>query len=220
MQYRAGITAMTIRRKTNLRRRCTDASSIDRAFDDLVQPELRHLSQLHWTPADIAVRAAALLCPRPDTLVLDVGAGIGKLCMIGALSELGVWCGVEQHASLVRAAEQLARRLGVEGRTAFLHGDAFAVDWCAFDSLYLYNPFEFALSPAGAADRRHTDAQAARARERLARLRRGTRVVTLHGFGDVMPPGYALVYHERVMNHNLDLVLWIRAPEHGAEARP
>jgi hypothetical protein len=193
---------------------------MDRAFDDLVQPELRHLSKVHWTPVDVAVRAAALLCPRPDTRVLDIGAGVGKLCMVGALSELGSWCGIEQHATLVHAAERLAVRLGVERRTTFLHGDAFAVDWCEFDALYLYNPFELASSPTGAppgsADLHHAGAQAARARERLATLRRGTRVVTLHGFGDVMPPGYALLYHERIPVHDLDLVLWVRASDRGA----
>jgi len=200
-----------------------DASGIDRALDALVRPELRHLSKVHWTPVDIAVRAVSLLCPRPDTRVLDIGAGVGKLCMVGALSRRGICCGIEQHASLVCDAMKLARQLRIERRTTFLHGDAFAVDWRQFDALYLYNPFELDPSPAGAsasaADQHHSRAQATRARERLATLRRGTRVVTLHGFGDVMPPGFELVYHERMPVHDLDLVLWVRASEPGAEAR-
>ena len=186
-------------------------SSIDRAFDELVPAELRHLSQMHWTPIDIAVRAAALLCPRPDTRVLDVGSGVGKLCTVGALSESGSWCGVEQHEVLVAAATRIARQLGVGGRTRFLHGDAFAVDWGDFDALYLYNPFQYPLAspalPDGAPD---GGVQAARVRERLAALRPGTRIVTLHGFGGVMPPSYALLYHERVPVHGLDLVLWVQ----------
>jgi hypothetical protein len=198
----------------------TDASSIDRVFDDLVLPELRHLSQVHWTPIDIAIRAAALMCPRPETRVLDIGAGIGKLCLVGALSELGTWYGVEQHWSLVHAAEQLAHRFGVADRTTFLHGDAFTVDWCEFDALYLYNPFELDRPLASPADTRRVESQAARARARLAMLRDGTRVVTLHGFGDVMPPGYTLVYHERVPVHDLDLVLWVRGSEAGSGVRP
>ena len=183
---------MTMRPKKR-RRRCAEAPSIDRAFDELVPPELRHLSQTHWTPVDIAVRAAGLLCPRPETRVLDVGAGIGKLCTVGALSEIGIWCGVEQHASLVRVAERIARQLGVGGRTVFLHGDAFAIDWHEFDALYLYNPFEHALaSPSLAAKAVDGEPQVERVRERLAVLRPGTRVVTLHGFGGVMPPSFTL----------------------------
>lgn len=177
--------------------------------------ELRPLSQMHWTPIDIAVRAAALLCPRPDTRVLDVGSGIGKLCTVGALSEAGTWCGVEQHEVLVSVATRIARQLGAGGRTSFLHGDAFAVDWRDYDALYLYNPFQYTLQypfgspglPDGAAD---GEVQVARVRERLAALRPGTRIVTLHGFGGVMPPSYALLYHERVAVYGLDLVLWVQ----------
>jgi len=206
---------MTTRSKK--RRRCAESSNIDRAFDQLVPQELRHLSQTHWTPVDIAVRAAGLLCPRPETRVLDVGAGIGKVCTVGALSEIGIWCGIEQHESLVRVAERIARQLGVGGRTVFLHGDAFGIDWREFDALYLYNPFEHALaSPSLAAKAVDGEPQVERVRERLAVLRPGTRVVTLHGFGGVMPPSFTLVYHERVPVYGLDLVLWVQGASRSA----
>jgi hypothetical protein len=145
--------------------------------------------------------------------VLDVGSGVGKLCTVGALSETGTWCGIEQHASLVRAAERIARQFGVGGRTVFLHGDAFGVDWREFDALYLYNPFEYPLASPASGDRMpDREVQAARVRDRLARLRPGTRIGTLHGFGGVMPPSYTLLYHERVPVHELDLVLWVQGP--------
>lgn len=194
------------------RLRCGAVSSIDLAFDDLVPGELRHLSPVHWTPIDVAARAATLLCPWHDTRVLDVGAGIGKLCTVGALSEIGMWCGVEHHESLVKVAERIARRMGVGGRTVFVHGDAFAIDWRDFDALYLYNPFEQSLAAPGLASKvGDSERQAARVRERLSTLRRGTRVVTLNGFGAAMPPGFNLVYHERVPIHALDLSLWVQS---------
>jgi hypothetical protein len=37
---------------------------------------------------------------------------------------------------------------------------------------------------------------------------RGTRVVTLHGFGGHVPPSYGLVYQELVAGSNL--VLWVQ----------
>lgn len=187
---------------------------IDRAIEALVPPDLRYLSPTHWTPADVAVRAVALLAPTPGERILDVGAGIGKVCMIGALSMRDtMWCGVEQHGPLVAVADELARSLGVADRTAFVHGDALALDWTAYDALYLYNPFEltvFGEHPVvRAADFR---SQVARVESRLATLPAGVRVVTLHGFGGAMPASYELVYQEHVPLLGHDLVLWRQRP--------
>lgn len=189
------------------RRRLGNAR-IDRAIDDLVPTELRHLSKTHWTPIDVAVRAVSLLCPTKDTRILDVGAGIGKVCAVGALSALGMWCGVEQHASLVAAARRLSRLFDVEDRTTFCHGDAFELDWNEYDALYLYNPFEVPLYAASPGRDAAYHAQVRRMERRLASLRRGVRVVTLHGFGGVMPASFDLVYQEHVPLIGHDLVLW------------
>jgi hypothetical protein len=158
----------------------------------------------------VAVRAATLLCSTPRTRVLDVGSGIGKLCAIGALSTLGMWVGVEQHDLLVVTARNVARSLGVTDRTLFLQGDVFALDWNDFDALYFYNPFELDLFGDASP---HRSAQVLRVQQRLAALPRATRVLTLHGFGGVMPPTFELLYHERVPVCGLDLALWIQRSE-------
>lgn len=208
---------MTARFLKRSRKDHAAATSLDRAFDELVPSEWRHLSQVHWTPVEVAARVAALLCPGPDTRVLDVGSGIGKLCSVGALSEVGIWCGVEQHGPLVDAAKRIARQLGVAGRTEFLHRDAFAIDWHGFDAFYLFNPFEYPLTSAGVSPESiDCDSQVAHVRERLSALRRGTRVVTLHGIGGAMPRSFNLVYHERVPPHGLDLALWVKTASAGA----
>ena len=183
----------------------------DRAFDSLLPEHLRQLSHRHWTPVEVAIRAAMLLCPSGDPRVLDVGSGVGKLCVVGAMSAAGLWCGVEQHEPLVHTARMLASTLGVGERTKFLHGDALGIDWDDFDAIYLYNPFE---NPLGDVDpRQHLldfRTQVAHVQARLAMLRDGVRVVTLHGFGGAMPPGYELVYHERISAVGLNLALWVQ----------
>jgi SAM-dependent methyltransferase len=188
-------------------------ASLDRQFDTLVPEELRHLSAVHWTPVRVAVRAASLLCATEHTRVLDVGAGIGKVCAIGALSGDGTWVGVEQHAALVDSARDLTRALGVEERTRFFQADAFAVDWNEFDALYLYNPFELHLFGDEVAPR---SAQVARVQARLAALPSCTRVVTLNGFGGVMPPTFELLYHELLPSVGLDLAMWIQRARRAA----
>jgi hypothetical protein len=182
---------------------------IDRALDSLLPPELRHLSLTHWTPADVAVRVVSLLSPRPTERILDIGAGVGKVCTIGALSMCGTWCGVEQYEPLVAVARGLATALGVADRTQFLHADAFALDWNAYDAFYLYNPFVVPMFDEDPATRDVLcRAQVTDVERRLAGLAPGKRVVTLHGFGGVMPSSYELVYQEHVPLVGHDLVLW------------
>lgn len=196
-------------------------STTDRAFDRLVPKELRYLSKVHWTPIEVAIRASSLLRPTKRTRILDVGSGIGKLCVVGAVSSKGMWCGVEQHEKLVDVSRRLSLALGVAERTKFIHDDAFAVDWRDFDAIYLYNPFEFPLFPNTVDPRQREldhQVQVARVQDRLASLRARARVITFHGFGGVMPSSYELAYQERIPGLGLDLVLWVqRAGTRAAE---
>jgi SAM-dependent methyltransferase len=193
-------------------------SDTDKVFDSLLPDHLRLLSRRYWTPVDVALRATSLLCPSRETRVLDVGSGVGKLCVVGATSGIGLWFGVEQHEPLVHAARMLASTLGVADRTRFVHGDALALDWSDFDAIYLYNPFE---SPLHDVDpRQHLidfRTQVEYVQQRLATLRDRLRVVTLDGFGGAMPPSYELVHHERIAVVGVDLALWVH---HAGSAPP
>src|SRR3569832_550400 len=110
----------------------------DTDFDALVPLELRHLSNLHWTPANVAVRAAQLLAPEPDARVLDIGAGIGKLCIVGALATRARWAGVEHQAVLVAAAERLARSFDDKEHTTNQHSNTNTHAKNANNALYFY----------------------------------------------------------------------------------
>ena len=206
---------MAISMRRNLpERRAT--STTDRAFDRLLPEALRRLSYMHWTPIEVAIRATTLLCPSSGMRILDVGSGVGKLCMVGAMSSEGLWYGVEQHETLVHTACELAGALGVADRTRFLHGDALAVDWREFDAIYLYNPFEVPLFDVDHGQHLlDFRLKVAGVQDRLAALPERARVVTLQGFGGVMPRSYELLYHERIAAAGLDLALWVQ----GAAAR-
>jgi len=184
----------------------------DAAFDQIYGEHVRRMSAVHWTPIAVAQRAAALLAPEPGRRVLDVGAGPGKLCCVGALGFGGHWTGIEQHAALVGAAIATARALEIDHATEFVVGDLDALDWRAFDGLYFYNPFEAVLfgAPHGIGEdgAARCAALVARAEHGLAQLARGTRVVTFHGFGGAMPASFRRVSSERLDDG--ELVLWIQ----------
>jgi hypothetical protein len=82
----------------------------DEEFDRLLPTWARNVSGLHFTPVRVARRAAELLVARAGARVLDVGAGVGKLCIVGALTTQGSFVGVEQRGHLVAAGRALLRR--------------------------------------------------------------------------------------------------------------
>jgi predicted RNA methylase len=183
----------------------------DEDLDQLFPEELRARATLHWTPVAVAMRAAELLAPSASARVLDVGAGVGKVCLVGALVTGAMWWGVEQDAAQVSAAHHAAWALGAGDRTRFVQGDGSRLAWDEFDALYFYNPFTtLMLAPHASPFLRYATIQRTlqRIEQRLAAARAGTRVVTYHGLGGKLPPGYTLAVREPAGSDALEL--WIR----------
>lgn len=182
----------------------------DAQFDRLFPSSQRFRSWMHWTPVEVAVRAAALLAPGHER-VLDIGAGVGKLCLIGAATTSASWVGIEQNADMVNAANAARVRLGLETRVRFIRGDIAHLDWTSFDSFYLFNPFAEMLFVGDGTPLERRERYVATiefVQSRLARAATGTRVVTYHGFGGDMPRGFECVHYERARED--ELRLWIK----------
>jgi SAM-dependent methyltransferase len=186
----------------------------DAAFDALLPRRYRWVSERHWTPLVACRDAARWLAPGPDARVLDVGAGVGKLCLAGSLLTGASFVGIEQRPHLVHAARALAGQLGATGAT-FVRGDALDFDWREFSSIYFYNPFAEPLFPEpmriDLSVQQSEPGQAlcvARLLEKLAGLRRGTRVVAYHDLGCALPDGFVRV--EQKWSGHSALELWTR----------
>lgn len=188
----------------------------DEDFDQVFPPSQRMRSNFHWTPIEIALRACELLDPlerpRQNRRVLDIGSGVGKLCLVGALTTEAVWCGIERDAAMVRAAVAAAKRMGLQNRVEFMHGELSSLEWSDYDSFYLFNPFaeclfSTRLDPLERRDVYYANIQLVQ--QRLATTKLGTRVVTYHGFGGDDLPGFTMVLREPARES--DLCLWIRS---------
>lgn len=185
----------------------------DFQFDQLYPRLARRLSSTHWTPVEVAIRAAELLADSPKSRVLDVGSGCGKFCTVAALTSCGQFIGVEQRPNLVEIAQGISEELAVTN-VSFVHGNMADLDWSFFDSFYMFNPFYenqiksiqidniVPLSP----DRFYRNVDIVRSKLRLARP--GTKVVTYHGFGGEFPAGYHRLKREAIASGFLEL--WIK----------
>ncbi len=180
----------------------------DELFDRVYPKALRSRSELHWTPVDVARAAAALLAPARR--VLDIGAGAGKACLVGALVSPGAWTGIERDPDLVAAGTAAAALLGVDHRVRLAQGEIAMAEWSSFDGFYLYNPFGEALLATDDPLRRRAEwtAEVELVEERLRATVPGTRVVTYHGFGGHLDGAFALVSSQTLRES--ELALWIR----------
>jgi SAM-dependent methyltransferase len=170
----------------------------DRDFDAMYSGRLRALAKLHFTPVDVARAAARFLVTRPGTRVLDVGAGAGKFCIVGALSTSGHFTGVEQRAYLCRISELHARYLGAL-HTRFIHANVVDVDFSDFDAFYVYNPFsenillDDPLDNTVELDRSLYARYSEFVHHHLAQMPVGTRLATYHSFQHEVPQSYVAV---------------------------
>ena len=175
----------------------------DRVFDEVFPLQARRASSVHWTPVEVAVRAAKLLTEGvTDPVVLDLGAGIGKFCTIAAATVTGTIRGVEHRKHFVEIARSAAARLGVD--VDFAHGTVDDHDLSAVNGVYLFNPFaenlaarEDCLDDTVELGQSVYRRDVAAAERFLERAPSGTRVVIYCGWGGAMPPGYELVLRER-----------------------
>ncbi|MBS7233689.1 methyltransferase domain-containing protein [Flavobacterium psychroterrae] len=112
----------------------------DSAFNKLYSTRIRRLAERHWTPVAIAKIAADYLVDKPNKKVLDIGAGVGKFCLVGAASTKGIFYGVEQRASLIKLSKKIAEKHNVEN-VEFIHSNITDISFSDYDAFYFYNSF-------------------------------------------------------------------------------
>ncbi len=189
----------------------------DRIFDDVFPLHIRRASSIHWTPVEVAFRAAKLLAVEPGARLLDIGSGVGKFCIVAAAACDARVRGIEHRPHLVEIAERAAARVEVD--VTFTTGTFRPEDGQEVDGIYLFNPFGENL--CGSSDSIDVTVERSRARferdiamlEDLFREARvGMRVVTYCGFGGRMPAGYTLATRERCAG---TIEVWVKTERGG-----
>ncbi|MBK9335758.1 MAG: class I SAM-dependent methyltransferase [Lewinellaceae bacterium] len=169
----------------------------DADFDALYPTRMREVSDLHFTPVEVAIVAARYLAAIPGARVLDVGSGAGKFCLIGAACTEGHFTGVEQRESLFDLSGQLLAQAGLPN-TTFIRANITEIGFDGFDAFYLFNPFHeniFQTNPIDdsvALDPQLYAVYCDYVREQLDAMPIGTRLATYFSYGEEVPGSYIM----------------------------
>lgn len=190
-----------------------DIFSSDAAFDSLYTLRAQQLSAIHWTPLQIAIKAATFLTGGTGKHILDIGSGVGKFCIIGAHYFPGhIFYGVEQRRTLIDEAI-IAQNATATTNAQFIYGNFTDLETDHYDHFYFYNSFSenvFHYKPID----NLIDASAAlytsyieHFHQMLEEKPAGTRLATFHCHHNQIPPGYKRVEHIT----GQQLKFWIKA---------
>lgn len=184
----------------------------DAIFDSLYSLRAQQLSSIHWTPIEIAKKAAAHLTAGSGKNILDIGSGVGKFCIVAAhfFPEF-IFHGVEQRKTLVDEAiiaQNATNTLNVN----FIHANFNELDMEHYDHFYFYNSFSENIFHYKPIDNL-VDCSAEIYHEYLTQFYElledkpsGTRLATFHCPDNYIPSGYKPL--RRITGESL--VLWIK----------
>jgi SAM-dependent methyltransferase len=179
-----------------------DWFSSDAAFNGLYPFSIQILARSHWTPLNVAIKAANFLAVEANVRILDIGSGVGKFCLAAAShTPKAFYYGVEQRKNLIKYAETAKRVLQLEN-VSFIHGNFTQMDLKKYDHFYFYNSFFENLAGTDKIDdsidysgelfnyyNRYLFKQ-------LEQKPKGTRVCTLCSWDDEIPPDFHIVGSE------------------------
>ncbi|MCV9930166.1 class I SAM-dependent methyltransferase [Flavobacterium sp. LS1R49] len=170
----------------------------DSAFNEIYPSRIKRLSERHWTPVMIARIAADYLVDKPNRKVLDIGAGVGKFCLIGAASTRGMFYGVEQRESLIKLSNKIALKHNIKN-VEFIHSNITEITFSDYDAFYFYNsffenidtscPIDKAILPKNELFLSYSNY----VRDQLKKTPKGTKLVTYWSTWEEIPESFDLI---------------------------
>lgn len=174
----------------------------DERFDGLYPTSSSSLMKRHWTPLQVASKAAQFLAAEKNVSILDIGSGVGKFCIAAAhFMPEAFYTGIEQRENLVEQANEAKKTLGSKN-VDFIHGNFTKINFKKFDHFYFFNSFYENFSFTENMD---TEIEYSKElyeqynyslRMKLEQKPSGTRLATFHSTEDEIPDDFLVVGSE------------------------
>jgi hypothetical protein len=171
----------------------------DLKFNSLYPTSVRLLAQRHWTPIEVARKAADFLAADNHVSILDIGSGVGKFCLAAAQHKPNAFFyGIEQRKKLFNYACVTKKMLQLDN-VFFTTGNFTQIDFKKYDHFYFYNSFYENLTGTDKIDD-SIDYSLELFNyynwylyKQLEQRPSGTRIATFHSLEYEIPPGYYTV---------------------------
>lgn len=173
----------------------------DETINALYPIKMRKLSDTHWTPVDIALKAVKFLAEGGRKTVLDLGSGSGKFCLVAALTSEATIVGVEKRENLVQLSRKISKNLELKN-LSFIQSDLIEIDFKDYDSFYFFNAFEELINSKDQLDKQQELDQLAHNNyiqsvlDKFDETPGKTRIVTYCGDCEEIPTSFRLVKSE------------------------
>ncbi|MEP7195416.1 MAG: methyltransferase domain-containing protein [Saprospiraceae bacterium] len=175
----------------------SDLNVADKDFDKIYPKRIQKISNMHFTPVQVAKFSASYLAEEKGTKILDIGSGAGKFCMIGSACTEGDFVGIEQRKSLCTIAKKVSKRYNLKN-VEFINANITDICFKNYDAFYFFNSFQENNSFSGAIDNKiilnrelfikYTNY----VKEQLDSMPKGTKLVTYYSFLKEIPDNYKM----------------------------
>ena len=192
-------------------RQYVDDTEFDRVFPAYYQLQ----SSIHWSSILVAYQIAEWIELFNKNKLVDIGCGVGKLCLLlGILTKYEIF-GIEQRLKLVLVAKQIIEKNKFEN-ISITQMNMLDLDWEDFDIYYLYNPFQEHLINSGISilerdldfDRKFYAQYTSEVYKQLCTAKPGKVLITFHGYGGSVPPGWKMIASKHIDDG--ELTMWIK----------
>lgn len=168
-------------------------------FEKHLPIHYKELSDRHWSSESAIIAANEFLCHKKNTRILDIGSGVGKFCILGALKyPHSTFIGVEKRNKLVEVSNQQKIRFNVSN-CQFTNADIRTIDFSDYSGFYFFNSFLEYIDSSAKID---SDSYLSREEyielnsylfSELSKTKPGTRIVTFHCTNPIIPESFRLV---------------------------
>ncbi len=183
----------------------------DAEFDEVYPERIKKLSEIHWTPIEIALMAIEWLELDENSRLLDIGSGVGKFCCIAGEMTDATITGVEKRKNLAQIAEKVIQDKNITN-VRILNTNITKIDFKDYNAFYYYNPFCEQIATSDSIDDtisfsqkrfRHYEDYVI---DQLDTMPISTRIVTYYSQEFTLPESYEL----RNLFYNSNLALWVK----------
>ena len=184
----------------------------DREFDEIFPPYYRAASDVHWSSIEVARQIAFWLNEMPKFRFIDIGCGVGKLCLLLQLLTQQEIHGIEQRINLVRIAKEIIKTNSLT-QISIVALNMVALDWSKYDVYYLYNPFQEHVVGSGPGviepnidlNSKYFAHYTSEVFRQLSWAEPGKLLITYHGFGGRVPSSWKLIVSKHIEKGHLEL---------------